>query len=160
MTTFVTPKTWVAGEVVDETDLNTHVRDNMNAVNEKAGHATGTASATNNIQTSSGSLVDMTNMSVTITPAKDGMALLLFHGVLGVASPNEVSVQFADGGNNPLGPVIKHQVATGGNEFMASVHALAPVTGGTEYTFKVKWMTSGGTADAWNRYMSVVCLPS
>jgi hypothetical protein len=65
---WVTPKTWTAGEVVGETDMNTHVRDNLNYLFAPSFQQIITGSAGNLSTTASTAIpISTANLSLTLT---------------------------------------------------------------------------------------------
>ena len=63
---WTTPKTWTTGDLVTATDLNTHVRDNMNVLFAPTNYQEAVGSGTD-FTTTSMSFVDITGMSANIT---------------------------------------------------------------------------------------------
>lgn len=91
---WTTPKTWATGELVTATDLNTHLRDNLNALFTP----NYVEVAINNFSTTSGSYVDVTGASVDIT-TKGGN---LFVWVAGPPGNNTYLAISIDGGAETL----------------------------------------------------------
>jgi len=105
------------------------------------------ATATSNINTSSTSLVNMTDMSVTITASAACKVLLLFHGsVFNNTAGKSVFVRFYDGATG-LGSEFEVQtMLVACNMTAAPLHYFGDLTEG-EHTFTLKWRTvSGGAA--------------
>ena len=93
--TWTTPKTWQVDELVTATIMNTHIRDNLNALktppsadydcNEAANYATTSTTFVN---------VDATNLALTIT-TNGGDVLVHFHGTLQNSSSARVYLDVA-----------------------------------------------------------------
>jgi len=83
---WTTPRTWTAGELVTATLLNTHLRDNLNAL--KALPAQGVNKTADTWTTSSTSFVSITGAEMEVTTA--GGRLLI--GVFGTFSANTTLV--------------------------------------------------------------------
>lgn len=80
---WTTPKTWEDGEIVDQDDLNTHIRDNLNYLKDRidgdnaAQYAT---EVTANTQAETWTDVDGTNLNLTITTNGGDVAITIIGG--------------------------------------------------------------------------------
>lgn len=146
--TWTTPKTWVTGEPLTAGDLNTHLRDNLNALKTPPGDAYIANEASNYTTTSTAFVsVDATNLALTITTA-GGDALVAFSGAVSNNTAGQ-AVYFdvdLDGvrqaGNDGINVLTSAAANSIGNAAFAWL-----VTGlaAGSHTFKLQWKVSGGT---------------
>jgi hypothetical protein len=141
--TWITPKTWTTGEALTASDLNTHVRDNLNALkspptasyilNESADYTTTSTTFVN---------VDGTHLSLALTTT-GGDVLVCFVALVQSGASQAVYLDLLLDG-----------VRVGGNDgivgfyngYMALplVYLLTGVSAGA-HTIKLQWKVSGGT---------------
>jgi hypothetical protein len=93
MVAFTSPKTWSFGEILTSTDMNTYVRDNTADLNGRMPVGIGANTAQvikyDTFTTTSGSYVDITGLTVSITPTSaTSLVLVLFTVTLGSTSDN------------------------------------------------------------------------
>ena len=150
-TTWVTPRTWAAGELVTASIMNAHVRDNLNALKTTAG-GYNVLNIGADVQTTSTSFVDMdaTNLILTFTTA-GGDVILFFSGSVNggaIAQSTFIDIHESVAGTR-LG---------GDDGLLQIVHATAlqviPVTlcyratglSAASHAFKMQWKVASGTA--------------
>jgi hypothetical protein len=143
---WTTPATWNPGQVVSATDLNTHLRDNLNYL--LSGRARQVIKRDNNANyaTTSTSFVDIDSTNLAITLNLSGTAVLLVFTAVGntLAGGTPIidfdidSTRFASGGTEGLGIVPHRTVGT--------IVALVTGLSAGNHTFKVKWKTASNTA--------------
>jgi hypothetical protein len=140
---WTTPKTWNTGDLVTATDLNTHLRDNLDALK---GPPTGSyvLNQGSDYTTTSTSFVDLdaTNLSLTITTT-GGDVLVVFAGTGLTAGGNAVYLDITldgtrVGGNDGIVDIYN------GYFPIPLVYLLRSVSAGS-HTIKLQWKVSGGT---------------
>ncbi len=141
---WTTPKTWTTGELVTAAQLNTHIRDNLNALFNPV---TGVATITTDITTTNTSFEDATGLSVTLTTAGDTV-LAVFTGTIGISgAANTIFIDFHDGSTRIGGTegLIKKLFDGTASETNGSFsHVITGLTPGSN-TIKVQWRVDAGT---------------
>ena len=132
---WTTPKTWAVDELVTASDLNTHIRDNLNALkvpptdhyelNEGSDYTTSSTSFVD---------VDATNLALTITTT-GGDVLVHFHGY----TVNQGYFDLAVDGSRAGGDDGCIRFTTGPVSFTRLITGLAA----GEHVFKLQWKTVG-----------------
>ncbi len=141
---WITPKDWAVDEQLTASKLNTHLRDNLNALkappsdnyecNEGSDYSTNGTSFAD---------VDGTNLSLTITTT-GGDVMVGFHGTFQAATQGtfylDVYVDSADDGGDD-GYLVQTIAANTPN----SVSFVRLITGlsAAAHTFKLRWKTNG-----------------
>jgi hypothetical protein len=149
---WTTPRTWATGELVTKTIMDTHIRDNLNALkdppsDEYAVHET------SDYYTTSGSFVDVYSYaSVTITTT-GGDVLIVFFGVLKNATAGarvyldvEIDGSSLLGGDDGLLCVVPKPITSASDTAPFCLVFLATGIDAGEHTFVPQWKVSGGTA--------------
>jgi hypothetical protein len=139
------PATWNPGQVVSATDLNTHLRDNLNYLLSGRPKQTIKRDNNANYQTSSTSFVDLDPANLIITLNLNGTAVLLLFTAVANNTGGGVpfidfeidGTRFASAGADGLG-ILAHRSAT-------TIAALVTGLSAGNHTFKVKWKTNTGT---------------
>ena len=144
---WTTPRTWVTDELVTASIMNTHVRDNLDALksppsasyvlNQGSDYTTTSTSFVN---------VDGTNLSLGITTS-GGAVMVGFHGTVD-ADDSAAKIHFeveVDGARNAGDDGI---VFVENHLYGAPVSFVRLITGlsAAAHTFKLQWKTSAGTA--------------
>jgi hypothetical protein len=142
---WTTPATWTPGQVITATDLNTHLRDNLNflfsrpnSVIKRDNNANYTTTSTSFVD------VDGTNLKITLTIT--GSVVLLVFTVM--ASSNAVfdilidSTRYASGGNDGL---LATQDASSSRGPVSAALLITGLSAGA-HTFKLQWKAVTGTA--------------
>lgn len=153
MTTWTTPKTWVTGDPLTASEMNTHVRDNEKYLADPAGRQSQIVNAAADYVVTSATFVkvDPANADFTVTFTPIGTtALICFSGL---ASNDTLGVQcFFDLELNGT------RVNTGGNDGITGFSAyvvnyrvnisftrmLTGLTAGVSYTVRLMARTTGG----------------
>jgi hypothetical protein len=147
--TWTTPKTWNVDELLTAANLNTHLRDNLNALKAPptAHHECDESS---DYSTTSTSFVDVdgTNLALTLTTG-GGDVLVHFHGVVSHTSSNyRIHFTVTMDGNVIAGDDgmigTSAPAAVPGN-VMTFTRLVTGVSAG-EHLFKLQWKTQGATA--------------
>ncbi len=135
------PATWNPGQVISATDLNTHLRDNLNYL--LSGRARQTIKRDNNADysTSSTTFVDIDSTNLSITLNLSGTAVLLLFTAVGTPSSGVAFIDFdIDGTRFAAGGVDGMGIL--GNRSVATIAALVTGLSAGSHTFKVKWKTN------------------
>jgi len=139
------PKTW-ASEPLTSSDLNTHLRDNLEALKDPPS-ATYILNESSNYTTTSGSFVDVdaTNLALTIE-TNGGAVLVAFFAMVNNSSAGQVIYLDVDvdgnrwaGNDGIVGHVFNGTGSVMG--FLILVEGLAAAS----HTFTLQWAVSGGT---------------
>lgn len=148
------PKTWTAEPLV-ASDLNTHLRDNLNEIkdpptdhyepNELTDYSTTSASFVN---------VDGTNLALTITTS-GGDVMVAFHGYVRPGNNSDqvyFDVELDTVGNRIGGDdgiIAAMRAASGGTPTRIPISFVRLITGlaAGSHTFKLQWKVSGGTGE-------------
>lgn len=137
------PKTWTS-EPLTSGDLNTHLRDNMEALKDPPGDSY-VADESTNYSTTSTSFVDVdsTNLSFTITTNGGDV---LFHGhwtaslTAGFAFYDIEVDGVRVGGDDGI---VRHSTGSG-SETLSFTRLITGLSAGS-HTFKMQWRTTSGT---------------
>ena len=139
---WTSPKTWTA-EVLTSSDLNTHLRDNLNelkdppsdeySVNEVADYTTTSTSFTN---------VDGTDLSFTFT-TNGGDVMVHFHGTVNNGA-GTVFLDFTVDAVRHAGDDGIMRCPSNNTSSMAFTELVTGLAAGS-HTFELQWKVSGGT---------------
>jgi len=145
---WVTPRTWVPEELVTANLLNTHLRDNLNALkNPPSAHYE--LNQGSDYTTTSGSFVDVdaTNLALTITPS-GGDVLVHFHGAVENSGGSAIYFDVAVDGTRIGGDDGIARVRASASLDMVEVSFTRLITGlsAAAHTFKLQWKTPANTA--------------
>lgn len=143
--TWTTPKTWQVDELLTAADLNTHLRDNLNAL--KAPPTAHVACAeSSDYTTTSTTFVDVDSSKLTLTITTNGGDVMVgFHGAVRSSdSWGNVYLDVAvdgtrEGGANGLVLAQSNTINPVG-----FVHLVSGLAAG-EHTFTLQWRVSGNT---------------
>ena len=154
--TWTTPKTWVTGEALTASDLNTHVRDNLDYLKDAIDDLTSPPTdhyecdEASDYTTTSTSFVavDSTNLRLTIT-TNGGDVLIVFTGSVansaaGYRTYLDIEVDDASYLGDDDGLVVFSNAANYNTP--PSLVALAQNLSAGEHTFELHWKVEGGTA--------------
>lgn len=144
--TWTTPRTWADEELVTANLMNTHIRDNLNALKappaEEYERTSGSSYSTT--ATSFGT-IDNTNMNLSITTA-GGDVLVLFTGVVSnTDSLKTVNIDIEVDGTRVGGSTSGIVRALGTNYTNISFAWLVTGLSAGNHTFKAMWKVTGGT---------------
>lgn len=146
---WIAPRTYMNGETLDKTIMDAHWRDNLLWLKGRADAIqNGYATASGSVTTTSTTYVDMTSMSVSVTPP--GTEVFLFGIVEAWITGGTGTVQImANVGGSDVILAGQHYCA------LADAHNLVPLfakltglTAGAAVTIKLRWKTTGYTAGA------------
>ena len=141
---WTTPKTWTA-TVVTVSDLNTHVRDNLNYL--LASRPYNLLSSTVQASTSSGSYVDVdvTNLAAVVTPNSSRVLVLSFFlaRVDNTASNYAIFRLYGDNGAGASSMVARTYQNAQADMMLA--HVYSGLSAGTTYTFTLQYHAGTGT---------------
>jgi hypothetical protein len=140
------PATWNPGQVISATDLNTHLRDNLNYLFSGRPRQTIKRDNNANYTTTSTSFVDLDATNLSITLNLSGSAVLLLFTAISTTGGGGVAfvdfdidgTRFAAGGADGLGSL--------GNRTGATIAVLVTGLSAGNHTFKVKWKANTGAA--------------
>ena len=135
------PKTWT-NEPLVAADLNTHLRDNLNALKDSPSYSYQSASSYSTTSTTP-VLVDSSNMNETITLESAGNVLLGFNGTVTNTGGNLVYFALQRNGANILQSMVNSS-AGGIYENVAMEILLENLPAG-DHTFAVKWWVQANT---------------
>ena len=153
MPDWTTPKTWETGEAVTASDMNTHIRDNVDHLHTRMENTDEyTLNEGSDYTTTSTSFVDVdaTNLALTITTTKDNAVVLVhFDGTVSVSGGTGPRVHMdvtldgtAIGGDDGL-QTRRADAYAGPISFTRAV--VVPTA--QSHTFKLQWkILGGGTA--------------
>jgi hypothetical protein len=150
---WVTPRTWVPEELVTANLLNTHLRDNLNALKNPPS-ARYEPNEGSDYTTTSTSFVDVdaTNLALTITTA-GGDVMVGFHGLVAPDNVGAARVLFdvaVDGtrtaGNDGITGTTQEGSEGGARPKNVSFVRLISGLAAGSHTFKLQWRTNTGTA--------------
>lgn len=147
-TSWVSPRTWTAGELITATIMNAHLRDQLTALKNRAYGVCDIDEASNYTTTSTSFTdVDATNLSITVVTG-GGVMEVIFDGVVdnSGASYNYMNVDI-DG--SPMvandGINATQEGAAGERQIFSFNRRVIGLSAGS-HTFKLQWKVSGGTA--------------
>jgi hypothetical protein len=151
-TTWVTSRTWSAGELVTASIMNAHVRDQLNALKTPAGGYAFVNEGTD-YSTSSTSFADIDATDLALTFVTGGGDVLLGF-TAAIASSGASAKNYFDiyesvantriGGDDGL-TIITTANVTATNGTLVSFTVRIPSLSAASHTFKVQWKVSGGT---------------
>lgn len=164
---WTTPKTWQVDELLTAADLNTHLRDNLNALKAPPTHAIWRDNGAAYSTTSTAFVpVDSTNLKATLT-TNGGDVLVWFWGVFhGDQVGRRISLDIRVDGVGRLaaaynGGLLTHRLSTTiGEEVVLGPVLISGLSAG-EHTFELLWKASDGVislhadSDATNDYDEV-----
>jgi hypothetical protein len=148
---WTTPPTFTASQVVNETDLNTYLKDNLIYLFSGRGFGTKTFASTATTTSATFVDVDVTNCIITLTihsgRAVCAAVLPALNATAGTTATFDWIVDGttrASGGGTSGNGTLQH---TFSNSFTTPVTILGYFTGLSDasHTFKLQWRTSGGT---------------
>lgn len=152
-----TPITWVADQLVTETQLNQQLRDNLSYLKERVDAPASAAYFLNesaDYSTTSTTFVDIDPFRLSFTLNTSGRALMIgFHGVVAAATTTE-SIAYFDvtvdgvrvGGDDGL-TLVARKTGAGNSAAVDSVAFVVLVEGisAGEHIFRLQWRISGGS---------------
>ncbi len=145
--TFTTPKTWVTGEPLTASDLNTYVRDNQDALKSPPADINNVDKGSN-ITTTSTSFVDVdaTEFSVTITTT-GGRVMIIACFSIAKSSSNVYFRTVTDGSADQADDGIYAVKLNGSSDIVpvALVFWKEGLSAGS-HTFKLQWKVASTTA--------------
>jgi hypothetical protein len=118
-----------------------------------------TVGSTSVISTTSTDYVDMTDMSVTFTLNVACTVLYLSSVAVSHSTVGKKINMYCDGDTTIYGFYLCSTAATDGESATLSWFAYQSLAAGT-YTRKIKWNTTGGTAYAHHRHLTVLAVPA
>lgn len=144
---WTTPKDWAVDEMLTASKLNTHLRDNLNAlksppsdsyvVNEGSDYSPSGTSYED---------IDATNLALTITPA--GTEIMVhFHGTFFTTAGSVNLFLDLDIGGSAVGGndgIVSHYVGTT-NAAVSFTRLITGLTAGQEITIKMRWKCGATT---------------
>lgn len=146
MADWTTPKTWAVDELVTASALNTHLRDNLNALKTppSAHYECNEGSDYTTVSTTFVD-VDATNLALTIT-TNGGDVLVHFHGLVG-NNTGRVHLDVYESDGDALIAGDDGMVRSGPSaeaETLTFTRLIAGLDAG-EHTFKLRWKVNAGT---------------
>lgn len=162
------PKTWVTDEVVTAGDMNTHVRDNLNDLNDRVSDTienVGNDLVATNETTTSTTYTDLTTSGPSVTVTTGTTVLVVISSTMRCTSAGAggMYASVAVSGATTIAAVdtraLLFEPASAGEYWKASFIAfIATLTAGSN-TFTLKYRTvSGITAEFSNREITVIPL--
>ena len=151
MPAWTTPKTWQTGEALTASDMNAHIRDNLDHLHTRMeNYDQYTGDETSDYTTTSTSFVDVdsTNLAVTITTTKDNALVLVhFHGAVSEGATARFCFDVAVDGTRVGGDngITGCKPSTAGYEIPVSFTRLIVVPAAGAHTFKLQWVVEGNT---------------
>lgn len=143
MSDWTTPKTWAVDELVTASALNTHLRDNLNALKTPpSAHYESDEASDYTTTAGTWADVDATNLALTIT-THGGDVLVHFHGTL-QGSGQHVFLDVAVDGTREGGDDGILRVRQDDYEAVSFTRLISGLSAG-EHTFKLQWKSSSGT---------------
>jgi hypothetical protein len=140
---WTTPKDWTTDELVTASDMNTHVRDNLNHLFSPPGdNYECNESSDYSAAPSSFADIDSTNLALTLTPSGDTV-MIGFHGNISKTT-GRVFLDVAYGTSSRVGGDDGVICTSNGadREPVSFVRILTGLTPDTECTFKLQWKVS------------------
>jgi hypothetical protein len=146
--TWTTPKTWVTGEPLTASDLNTHLKDNLNALKEPPTDHYECDEASDYSTTSTSFVdVDATNLALTITTS-GGDILVGFSGdIANDTAGRSVMLNISLDGTlvtNDDGFIVTYQTTANRSIPVSFVYLITGVSAGA-HTLKLSWKVSANT---------------
>lgn len=148
--TWTTPKTWVTGEPLTAGDLNTHLRDNLNALKTPPTAHVEPDEAADFSASPGGNWVevDATGDELTLTITTTGGDVLVhFHGGVSSSTAQSVYMDVAVDGARAGGDdgIVVETVASANYKVAFSFTRLITGLSAGSHTFTLMWYVSGGT---------------
>lgn len=150
-TTWTTPRTWSTGELVTASIMNTHVRDNLNALKTPAG-GYNTLNLGADITTTSTSFadVDSTNLSLTFTTG-GGDVLIFFLGAVSSSANTSIYLDIYESVAAGRLGTDDGLYLVGANTVISFIYPAvicfrATGLSAASHNFKLQWKTGSGTA--------------
>lgn len=146
---WTTPRTWTTGELVTKSIMDTHVRDNLNALHTPTSfYCVIDQGANYTYTTTTFADIDSTNLSSGARTWAGGLVLVGFSGSM--QHSNNAAIFYLDvaidgsrvGGDDGL--IVVDQAATANEASNISFTTLIPVSAGS-HTISIQWKTSGAT---------------
>jgi hypothetical protein len=154
-TSWTTPKNWNVGELLIASDLNTHLRDNLEWLKSRPFNAA-TIAATN---TTSTSFVQMTGSSASVTSVGGNIMMIFVGSIAGTAAGNVATLDFAiDGtrvGDVTNGLVLLIHPVANYNDICCMVFMTSTPPSAAVHTYSVYWKTSAGTLSGVGRLFAM-----
>lgn len=146
--TYTTPRTWVAGEIVTASLLNTHLRDMMDYLKARPAARASDLDGTV-LSTSSTSFVDVTGASVSITTSGSSRLLILASGVFDTGAGVETIYVTAvvDGVNQGDSSIGFTQSLTNEPQSWSLVHLTSAAVSDGAHTVKLQARVSANSGD-------------
>ncbi len=144
--TWTTPKTWQVDELVTAADMNTHIRDNLNALKSPP-NAVYTPDETGDYTTQSGSFeaVDATNLALTLT-TNGGDLLVHLHATVKNSASARIYFDVTVDGTRVAGDDGIIATALSDSPEVVSFTRLVSGLSAGEHTVTLVWKVSAGTA--------------
>lgn len=142
---WTTPKTWQVDELVTATIMNTHIRDNLNALKAPPSAAYVCDEVSDYVTTSTVFVdVDSTNLALTIN-TNGGDVLVHFHGMINAYSQTFFNVAVDGTDDGPDDGYIS--AANGGSSEREAVSFTRLISGlsAGSHTFTLRWKVAAGT---------------
>jgi hypothetical protein len=147
---WTTPKDWTTDELVTASDLNTHLRDNLNALKSPPS-AHFEANESSDYTTTSTSFVDVDatagKLSLTIT-TNGGDVLVHFHGSVENGGGSAIFFDVAVDGTRTAGDdgILRARASTTTDTVPVSFTRLITGLSAGAHTFKLQWKVGANTA--------------
>ena len=135
---WTTPLTWTAGMVPGETDFNTYIRDNMNALKDPPFQQIVTASAGDVIATASTAIPITGNLSITLT-THGGAIQFCFEGRISGGSNVVLNMDY----NGTAFTTLASGFRRANNEYVVMQGFITGLPSGS-HTFKPTWLQPAG----------------
>jgi hypothetical protein len=143
--TWTTPKNWNVGELLIASDLNTHLRDNLEWLKNRPFNSAA-ISVTN---TTSASFVQMTGSTVSLTSMGGNIMMVFTGSVAGSATGNTGTLDLAiDGtrqGDVTTGLTVIVHPAASYNDICCMVFMTSTPPSAAAHNYSIYWKTSAGT---------------
>ena len=147
MATWTTPKTWSTGEALTASDMNTHIRDNLDALKEPPTASYACDEASDYTTTSTTFVdVDSTNLSLQITTT-GGDVLIGFVGTVQLTTAASILFDVDVDGTRDGGDDGICRGYSSTNTLIQTIGFVRLITGlsAGSHTFKLQWKTTSGT---------------
>lgn len=149
-TTWITPRTWSAGELVTASIMNAHVRDNLNALKTPAG-GYNVLNLGADLTTSSTSFVDIDATNLILTFTTGGGDVILFftgsftHSALAQSSYLDIHESVSGGRLGGDDGLTKTVTSTAAQVFNVTLAYRATGLSAASHTFKLQWKVAANT---------------
>lgn len=147
---WTSPRTWATGELVTASLMNTHVRDNLNALKEPPGSL---VRLTSDLTTTSASLVDVSGASITLTTTGGDIYVSFHCSLYGGAAAVQIAVVL-DAAVTVL--AIQNILNSSGTPEAVSLSHKYEAPAAGSHTVKIRWLTTAGTATMYNTQANAV----